>query len=220
MAPNSRRRQEPTIYYYSIMPSPTSKVLVIMNHNSAKREPDSSFGHTKVVPIGKDQHPVTIQELVLIDSEAWKKRVCFDGLKEATYLLCESEYNFAEIFSFVDGEVPVDTGFAHQDATKVANDVSAAVFDVTNLQPMTCLDSTGKTVSLQDCNDLVKRKGDMCFIRLSCEIDAAVIDNCIDQAGKLSVTFCLHLPSHSYNSNDRSVADATPTKKQLPNPFK
>ena len=75
-------------------------------------------------------------------------------------------------------------------------------------------------LSLQDCTDLIKRKGDMCFIRLSCEIDAAVIDDCIDQAGKLSVTFCLRLPSHSYNSNDGSVADSTPTKKQLPNPSK
>ena len=74
-----------------------------------------------------------------------KKRACFDGLKETTYSLCKSEYNFAEIFAFVDGEVPVDTGFAHQDATKVANDVSAAVFDVANLQPMTCLDSAGKS---------------------------------------------------------------------------
>ena len=164
MAPNSRQGQEPTIYHYNTMSSPTSKVLAIMSHNFAKREPDSSFGRTKVVPIGKDQHPVTIQELVPIDSEAWEKRACFDGLKKAAYSLCESEYNFAEIFSFVDGEVPVDTGFTHQDATNVANDVSAAVFNVTNLQPIACLDSTGKTVSLQDCTDLVKRKGDMCFI--------------------------------------------------------
>ena len=70
MTPNFRQGQEPTIYHFNNMSSPTSKVLAIMNHNSAKREPDSSFGRTKVVPIGKDQHPVTIQELVLIDSEA------------------------------------------------------------------------------------------------------------------------------------------------------
>ena len=93
-----------------------------------------------------------------------KKRACFNGLEEATYSLCKLEYNFPEIFSFVNGKVPFETGFAHQDATKVANDLSAAVFDAANLQPMTCLDSTGKTFSLQDCNDLVKKKGDMCFI--------------------------------------------------------
>ena len=80
------------------------------------------------MPIGKDQLPVTIKEFASINSEAWKKRVCFDGLKEATYSLCALEYNFAEIFSFVYGKVPVDTGLAHQDATKVATDVSTAVF--------------------------------------------------------------------------------------------
>ena len=198
------------------MSSPTSKVLAIMNNTHGKKEPNSYFGYTKVVPIGKDQHPVPIQELVSLDSEAWQKRACFDGLKEAAYSLWELEYNFAEIFSFVDGKVPVDTGFAHQDATKVATNVSAAVFDVTNLQPMACLDSTGKAVSLQDCNDLVKRKPDMPFIWLSYEIDAADIDNCINRAGKLSVTFCLRLPIHSNELTNGSVADATPTKRQPP----
>ena len=56
----------------------------------------------KTVAVGKEQNPVTIQEQVPIDSAAWRKKACFENLTKTAYDLRDSEYNFAESFSFIE----------------------------------------------------------------------------------------------------------------------
>ena len=123
----------------------------------------STYGQRKNVCIGKDQHPVSILSLVATDSPTWQKAACFNELSDTAKNLSDSAYGVADILSFLSDELPIDTSAAYQESTRVTCNILACVYNVSLLNPTSCFNSKGNTVSLVDMHDLDKRAEGIAF---------------------------------------------------------
>ena len=82
------------------------------------------------------------------------------------------------------------------------------MLDVSNLEPLAFLTSSGKITHVDDVNSLADRPTDISFIRLRCVLDGSKLDQRVDNAAPLSFHFCLRLPQSLYGV-ERSVPRGT-----------
>ena len=87
-----------------------STVLSVLRHKQADAASVSSIhdlSRMKTVFIGRDQHPVTLMEMVPITAAAWQKKACFDSLRSNACLLVDANHKSADVLNLVMQELLV-----------------------------------------------------------------------------------------------------------------
>ena len=93
-----------------------------------------------------EQHPITIQKQVPVDSAARMKKACFDNLIQVSYDLCDLDYNYVNIFSFIEAELSISTSSGNQASKMSSSSNIAGASSLHKLLPIFCLDSTEKAI--------------------------------------------------------------------------
>lgn len=134
------------------MSSPTSQVLSVLRNKQADPPASSSvhdLSRMKTVFIGRDQHPVTMMEMVPITATAWQKKACFDSLRSNARLLIDANHKSADVLNLVMQELPCSSSAAFQESDQVTAAARDAIFHVSNLEPEGALCSAGYLYLLQ-----------------------------------------------------------------------
>ena len=101
------------------------------------------------------------------------------------------------------------------ESSALKSDIISSMTNVCNLTGLSFLHSNGdKAKTLKSC-DLKDRPSDLAYIKLSCCLDGAVIDQRVTQA-PMDFQFCLKLPQSSYDTQSGSViplSSLTKTRK-------
>ena len=207
MAPILLEQQPPATLF--AMSNPNINALSLSTRfTDAPSSQDATSG-LKVVHIGKDMQPVTIVKMASINSQAWKKSACLTSLRTSVYNLVES-HTVADLISLISHELPLDTGASFQAAELAANAIVTNICKVDHIEPVAFLNSAGTQVVISDPDDLDSRPADITFLRLRCTLDGAAFDKRITKVEPIVFQFCLSLPQHFYDTDDKTYEPITP----------
>ena len=162
--------------------------------------------HMRVIHIGKDSQPVTLPKMVSVNSHSWKKSASFGTLHNSGYSLVVS-HTVADMVALVSNELPLDTGPEFQEAQSAAQLIADGALQIDNLEPLTFLNSTGKSVQIDDVDDLDSRPSDITFIKCRCVVDRSITDNRITSATAISFQLCLRLLKYIYDINAKTTTN-------------
>ena len=143
-----------------------------------------------MVYIGKEQQPISLPEIVSVNSHSWKKAASFGTLMESVNSLKDS-HTIADIMSIVSNEIPIDSSAAYQKAQYVSKLIVDSVLNPAFLNPLAFLTSAGKEAKILDPTDLKKRPVDITYVRFCCTINSSSVDARIVNISDLTFDFCL-----------------------------
>ena len=81
------------------MSNPNVTVLPVLKGRSAS--PVHDLIKMKTVHVGKNNHPVTIMDVVAVTSPVWLKKSCFNSLESNAGNLIESLHKLADVVNFL-----------------------------------------------------------------------------------------------------------------------
>ena len=166
MAPTPTKQQLTTTL--DTMSSPNLQAKSI-----ASRQSQQSSMH--VVHVGKDAQPITLPTMASVNCPSWRKSTNFESLKSSVYSLLGT-HSVADLISLTSDELPQDTSAAFQEAQSSAKTIIDTMLDVSNLEPLAFLTSSGKIAHVDDVDSLADRPTDISFIRLRCVLDGSKLD--------------------------------------------
>ena len=102
-----------------------------------------------VVHVGKDAQPITLLTMASVNCPSWRKSANFESLKCSVYSLLGA-HSVADLISLTSDEMPQDTSAAFQEAQSSAKSIIDTMLDVSNLEPLAFLTSSGKIAHVDD----------------------------------------------------------------------
>ena len=85
-----------------------------------------------------------------------------------------------DLITTVSSEAPIDTTASFVETEDVKKDIMNGIFSVSNLMGLAFLNSSGKVAKNPVSIDAKDRTKDLVYLRLSCTIDAAEMDDRIN----------------------------------------
>ena len=172
----------------STMTSPN----IIANAKAGGQQPSPAFGTSKVLYIGKERHPLTIQSLVPVSAPTFMKQSGFHSLV-STLRSHAAAYPSADLIAAIAEELPINTASASNEASIICDTLRRAPFDVNNLQPRAFFDDGGSLITNAVPFDPALRPPNVAFVNFNCTIRCVTIDPRIQQPD-YSFNFSLKLP--------------------------
>ena len=176
------------IPFNTTMTSPN--VAASAKNGTAPAKP--AFGTSKVLYIGKDRHPLTIQSLVPVSAPTFMKQSGFHSLV-STLRSHAAAYPSVDLMAAIADELPINTASASNEASIICESIRRAPFDVNNLNPCAFFDDGGSRITTTVPFDPAQRPPNVVFVNFSCTIRCATIDTRIQQPD-YSFNFSLKLP--------------------------
>ena len=172
----------------SFISCPNTKVLASSGSSSRMH----------VIHIEKDYQPVSLPQMVSVNSENWQKSASYQVLKNSIYSLLEA-HTVADVMILVSNELPMDTGSTFQEAQYASKSIINQALLMEHLEPMAFLTSTGKTVNVDDVSNLKKRSDNINFRKFRSILNASALDKRVTHVPALLFNFCLKLPQYIYD---------------------
>ena len=151
-----------------------------------------AFGTSKVIYIGKDRHPLTVQSLVPVSAPTFMKQSGFHSLV-STLRSQATAYQSADLIAAIADELPINTASASNEASIICESLRRAPFNIRNLQPCAFFDDRGSRITDAVSFDPAQRPANMAFVNFSCTIRCSSINSRILQPD-YSFNFSLKLP--------------------------
>ena len=203
----------------STMTSPNT----IVSTKTSGQQPNPAFGTSKVLYIGKERHPLTIQSLVPVSAPTFMKQSGFHSLV-STLRSHAAAYPSADLMAAIAEELPINTASASNEASIICNTLRRAPFNVNNLQPCAFFDDSGSRITSTVPFDPALRPPNVAFVNFNCTIRCTIIDPRIQQPDH-SFNFSLKLPQtlrpqiqtqQSSNNQSQQSGNQAQTQKESP----
>ena len=141
----------------------------------------------KTIYLGKDQRPISVMKLALLEEPNWKRGSTFTHLAKAIKGQMKKNYTMADLVTVVSNEMPISTESAMEEAEGAGERLRKEVFRVDNLEGQYFLDSKGKHRDVTS-EELSLRPEDLSYFAFLCNVNPKDVDKRIVQE-QLSVSF-------------------------------
>ena len=191
-AVHTTHQSQPITIFPFILSMSSPNVSVSGRNGAGQQHSRPSFGTSKVIYVGKDRHPLTIQSLVPVSAPTFMKQAGFHSLV-STLRSQSAAYQSADLVAAISDELPINTASASNEASIVCESLYRAPFDINNLQPCAFFDDRGSRIMDTISFDPALRPPNMAFVNFSCTVRCSSIDSRIQQPD-YSFNFSLKLP--------------------------
>jgi len=158
----------------------------------------------KTIYLGKDQRPISVMKLALLEEPSWKRGATFTHLAKAIKSQMKN-YTMADLVTVVANEMPISTESAMEEAEGAGERLRKEIFCVDNLEGQHFLDSKGKQKDVTS-EELSLRPGDLSYFAFLCNVNPKEVDKRIVQE-QLSISFSLKLPLSLYDTSKDMVVE-------------
>jgi len=159
----------------------------------------------KVVHLGKDQRPISIMKLAVMEDLSWKRGATFNHLEKAMRGQLMN-YTMADLVTIVANELPISTDeSAMEEAEATGEKLKKELFMVENLEGSHFMGSKGKTKSVSS-DKLEDRPEDLTYFAFMCNVEPQDVDERILQE-RLAVNFSLKPPLSIYNVDGDKIIE-------------